>query len=426
MVTAVVITFCIGYLVIVLENLFSLDKTVPALLMGAFCWMFIALGHEPVLNDLGQASELEPVLLHHLGGVAEILIFLIGAMTIVELIDLHQGFALIANYITTQHKRKMIWIVGIAAFLLSAVLDNLTTTIVLISLLRRLVPDAKERLVMVGVVVLGANAGGAWSPIGDITTTMLWVDHKVSSVGLISRLILPSILNLTIPLAILSFMPSTKGMINSASATDNPSTNDEIPAGRNVMLILGLSSLLFVPIFKSITHLPPYVGMMISLAVTWGVSEYLHPSEDFDRRKLYSAKNALTRIEMSSILFFLGILLGVSALEALGLLSNLAQQMDTALPNHFAVGSILGVASAVIDNVPLVAASIGMYKLPMDDYFWHLIAYTAGTGGSMLIVGSAAGVAAMGIEKISFGWYLKHISWIALLGYLGGLLCFLF
>ncbi len=443
MITAVVLTFIIGYLVIVFEHPLHLDKTVPALLMGAFCWAFVSLGHLDIIDHHHHLISYNPdnneawegVLLHHIGKVAEILIFLIGAMTIVELIDLHQGFAVITNRIKTTSKFKMLAMICVLAFFLSATLDNLAATIVLVSLLRRLVPDKEERIWFVSMAVIAANAGGAWSPIGDVTTTMLWIGKKVSTVGLISHLVIPSIVCIAIPLLIASQLKPFKGNITLAKQDLKEGLETEKVLGSKRMLAFGIGGLVFVPIFKTVTHLPPYIGMMLALGVVWLVSEYIHPHEDFDKNKKYSAHNALSRIEMSSILFFLGILVAVAALESIavtnvdgkevGLLRSLADQLQAAVPNQNLVIILLGVLSAIIDNVPLVAASMGMYTFEMDDTLWHFIAYSAGTGGSMLIIGSAAGVAAMGMEKIDFIWYLKNITWLAAIGFIGGALTFI-
>jgi Na+/H+ antiporter NhaD/arsenite permease-like protein len=442
-ITAVVLTFIIGYLVIVFEHPLHLDKTVPALLMGALCWAFVSLGHLNIIDSHHHLVEYnavdneawEGVLLHHIGKVAEILIFLIGAMTIVELIDLHKGFAVITNRIKTTSKFKMLVLVSILAFFLSATLDNLAATIVLVSLLRRLVPDKTERIWFVSLAVIAANAGGAWSPIGDVTTTMLWIGKKVSTMGLITHLVLPSIVCIAIPLLVASRLKAFKGNITLAEQDLESGLAQEKILGSKRMLAFGLGGLVFVPIFKTITHLPPYIGMMLALGVVWLVSEYIHPHEDFDRKQKYSAHNALSRIEMSSILFFLGILVAVAALESIavtnvngesvGLLRSLADQLQAAVPNQNLVIILLGVLSAIIDNVPLVAASMGMYTYELDDTLWHFIAYSAGTGGSMLIIGSAAGVAAMGMERIDFIWYLKNITWLAALGFIGGALTFI-
>ena len=317
----------------------------------------------------------------------------------------------------------MLLLVCILGFFLSATLDNLASTIVLVSLLRRLVPNKMERLWFVSLGVIAANAGGAWSPIGDVTTTMLWIQDKVSTLGLIQNLVIPSIVCIVVPAIIASFLPAFKGHL---TPPENRNVEKEIQEEKlmssRVMLIAGVGALIFVPVFKAITHLPPYVGMMLGLGVVWLISEYIHPEEDFDeeRKHLYSAHTALSRIEMSSILFFLGILMAVAALESLGVLLDIAKYLDANIPNRNVVVILIGVFSAIIDNVPLVAGTMGMYQYPTDDYLWHFIAYSAGTGGSMLIIGSAAGVAAMGMEKIDFIWYLKNIGWLAAIGFLAG------
>jgi NhaD family Na+/H+ antiporter len=427
MLTSVIVCFVVGYLLIVLEHPLNLDKTVPAIIMGALCWAFISLGGLPIYDHHHQISEMEPVLLHHIGKTAEILIFLLGAMTIVELVDLHRGFEVITNRITTNSKRKMLWLLVVLAFFLSATLDNLASTIVLVSLLRRLVPERNERLWFVSMAVIAANAGGAWSPIGDVTTTMLWIQAKVSTIGLIQNLVLPSIACVLVPTFVAQYLKPFKGNISSPKSDHKEGREAEKLLSSRVMLFVGVGALVFVPIFKTITHLPPYVGMMLGLGVVWLVSEYIHPEEDFteERKQLYSAHTALSRIELSSILFFLGILVAVASLESLGLLINLAEWLDNVLPSIEVVIMMLGVFSALIDNVPLVAATIGMYTEPMDNFLWHFIAYAAGTGGSMLIIGSAAGVAAMGMERIDFIWYLKNITWLAALGFAAGAAVFM-
>jgi Na+/H+ antiporter NhaD/arsenite permease-like protein len=431
MIALVVAIFIIGYAMIVLEHPLKLDKTVPTLLMASLIWGTISLTHMPVVGEGGQVAEVEPTLVHLIGKTAEILFFLIGAMTIVELVDMHKGFSVITDKISTRNKLKMVWIISWMAFFLSAILDNLTTTLVFIQLLRRLVPDREERLWFAGMVVIAANAGGAWTPIGDVTTTMLWIGDKVTTGKLITDLFLPSAVCLIVPLLLLSFLPRFKGDIQAAPESENQESKKKLLSS-NTMLLAGLAGLIFVPIFKNFTHLPPYMGMMLSLGVVWLISEYIHPEEDFteEKKQRYSARNALSRIEHSSILFFLGILLAIGALEHVavtnsaghtaGLLHHLAEMLGQAIPSEKIVAVILGFLSAVVDNIPLVAATMAMYTFPADADIWHFIAYTAGTGGSMLIIGSAAGVAAMGLERIDFIWYLKRISLLALLGYLGG------
>ncbi|MCH2043659.1 MAG: sodium:proton antiporter NhaD [Saprospiraceae bacterium] len=433
---AVIMSFIIGYVAIVFEHPLKLDKTVPALIMAALCWAFVSLGHLDLPeghiahHGAGHAHDyykdvLNPTLLHHIGKTAEILIFLIGAMTIVELVDLHKGFSAITDRIKTTKKSTMLWMITPLAFFLSATLDNLACTIVLVSLLRRLVPVKEERIYFIGLAVVAANAGGAWSPIGDVTTTMLWIGSKISTTGLIINLLIPSIVCAIIPTFLMSRMPYMKGEITIPEDQKEDKHANKKVAGSTIMLIAGLSGLVFVPIFKVVTHLPPYIGMMFSLGVVWLISEYLHPDEEFEDKHHYSAHNALSRIEMSSILFFLGILMAVASLESMGVLKDLALAMDAAIPNRDIVIGVLGLGSALIDNVPLVAAAMGMYTEPMDDKLWHFLAYSAGTGGSMLIIGSAAGVAAMGMEKIDFMWYLRKIAWLALVGFLAGAAVFL-
>jgi len=440
MTAAIIATFIIGYIVIVFEHPLHLDKTVPALLMAAICWALLALGfnnglltvidgHDHTFSLLnGHDHHMEEgfknTLLHHLGKTAEILIFLIGAMTIVEIIDLHRGFEILKGWVKTRSKKKLLWILGILAFILSAIIDNLTATIVLVTLLRKIIPDRTERLWYAGMVVVAANAGGAWSPIGDVTTTMLWIGDKVTTLGLVTKLVLPSIVCFIVPTFVASFLKPFQGEISVSTETDEKA--GKLLSSRT-MLFLGLGMIVFVPIFKTITHLPPYMGMMLGLGIVWLVSEYIHPEEDFseERKHLYSPHQALSRIEMSSILFFLGILMAVGALESLvingvGTLRYVAEILQNAVPNQDMVIILLGFASAIIDNVPLVAASMGMYDQPTDSNLWHFIAYAAGTGGSMLIIGSAAGVAAMGMEKIDFIWYLKKIGWLAFIGFIAG------
>lgn len=402
-----IVVFIIGYLAIAFEHPIKINKTATALLTGVFCWTAYALGaHEPVTPELS----------HHLGAIAEILFFLLGAMTIVELIDAYHGFRLITDRIQTKNPKALLWIVCFVAFFLSAILDNLTTAIVMVSLVRKLIPDRNMKLFFVGMIVIAANAGGAWSPIGDVTTTMLWIGGQISPVSIIKSLLLPSLVCLLVPLVVLSF--TMKGSLGNRVAAHESKIR-----GGNTMLILGIGALIFVPVFKTLTGLPPYVGVMLGLGLVWIVSEFINPHADEAERKPYTAAGALSRIDTSSILFFLGILLAVGALESMHVLSNFAAWLDQTVQSQSLIITLTGLLSAVVDNVPLVAASMGMYDLndfPMDHFIWEYLAYCAGTGGSILIIGSAAGVAAMGMEKIDFIWYLKKISWIALLGYLAG------
>ncbi len=445
-----ILLFILGYIAIATEHPLKLDKTVPALLTAAILWALLAIGfHEGwfsvidpeghIFNFLKGGEEAQDgfhtTLMHHLAKTAEILVFLTGAMTIVEIIDLHRGFEVLKGYVKTNNKRKLLWIIGVIAFFLSAVIDNLTATIVLVTLLRKLITDRNTRLWYVGLIVIAANAGGAWSPIGDVTTTMLWIAKDVTAAGLIEHVFIPSVLNFGLPFLIASFLPVFNGKVKSEKEEENIEEVEKLLSSKT-MLYLGLGMILFVPVFKTITHLPPYLGMMLSLGIVWLVSEYIHPEENFteERKHLYSAHKALSRIEISSILFFLGILMAVAALESLvygsidgqqlGSLRYMAEVLQHTLPNTEIVVVLLGILSAIVDNVPLVAASMGMFDYPVDHIIWHMIAYSAGTGGSILIIGSAAGVAAMGMEKIDFFWYMKKISWLALLGFLFGFIAF--
>jgi Na+/H+ antiporter NhaD/arsenite permease-like protein len=450
MIALIILLFVIGYFTITLEHPLKLDKTVPALLMASIMWALLAIGFNSgwysiidsnsIVYNIGtktleQNQEgLHSILMHHFSATSEILIFLIGAMTIVELIDLHKGFDVIKSAIKTKSKIKLLWILGIVAFFLSSVIDNLTATIVLITLLRKLFHNREERIWYVSLIVIAANAGGAWSPIGDVTTTMLWIGNKVTASGLMEYMVTPSIVCFVVPFLIASKMKIFKGDIAESDADD---LEEQRLLSSKKMLYFGLAAIVFVPIFKTVTHLPPYIGMIFSLGMVWLLSEYIHPEEDFDKskNKNYSVHKALSRIEISSILFFLGILMAVGALEALvygsfngeqvGTLRFAAQSLDKAIPSQDIVIILLGILSSIIDNVPLVAASMGMYNFPIDSDIWHFIAYCAGTGGSMLIIGSAAGVAAMGMEKIDFIWYLKKISWLAFIGFIAGAITFI-
>mgnify|MGYP001169660164 FL=1 len=454
----IVAVFALGYLAITLEHSLKIDKLIPALVMMAISWALISMGidhisswFDPDVHGLIQGfadfsvdqktHALESSLLHHLGKTAEILVFLLGAMTIVEIIDYFNGFATIKLFIRTRSKRKILWIFSILAFFLSAIIDNLTATIVLISILQKIIIDRDSRLMYIGLIVVAANAGGAWSPIGDVTTTMLWIAHKVSVLHLIEYLLLPSIICMVIPVFIASFMPEFRGKFPPIEVSDTKENRHG-----SKMLYLGLGAIIFVPIFKTFTHLPPYVGMMLSLGVVAAFAEIYSSSkfsltgidggQDIAKATLSPLHHSLSKIELPSILFFLGILMAVAAMESLGLLFGFANSLQDVMPM---VGTelpsaqvsdlvviLLGIGSAVIDNVPLVAASLGMFSQPLDSPLWHFIAYAAGTGGSMLVIGSAAGVVAMGMEKINFFWYLKRISWLALIGFLSGAWAFFY
>lgn len=406
-----ILVFVWGYLGIVFEHSLKTNKTFFALFGAALIWSGYA-----ILS--GNTETVVEELSHHLGKHSEIIFFLIGAMTIVELVDAHEGFRIIQKLIKVKNKRKLLWIISGITFFLSAILDNLTTTIVMITILRKIIPNQMERIIFVGMVVICANAGGAWSPIGDVTTTMLWIGGQVSAVNIIKTLFLPSLVSALVPLLVLS--RSLKGDIEESKEIDVVTKNG------NTMFFSGILGLIFVPIFKAITHLPPYMGIVLSLSIVWFISERLDSTKDDADQKKDSVRYSLSRVDWRSVLFFLGILLMVSGLESLGILGDLSLLVDN-INQDFRFG-IIGVFSAIIDNVPLVAASQGMYPLdqyPTDHKIWEGIAYAAGTGGSMLIIGSAAGVVAMGMEKIDFMWYFKNISWLALLGFIVGLFAYL-
>ena len=415
----IVLVFIIGYAGIAFEHPLKINKTASALLTGVLCWTVYIMGS----SNVDLVSE---QLYEHLGQISSILFFLLGAMTIVELIDAHDGFDVITSRIRTTDKRKLLWIISILTFFLSAVLDNLTTTIVMVSLLRKLIDDKPTRMFFVSMVVLAANAGGAWTPIGDVTTTMLWIGGQLTTGNIITNLFIPSIVCLIVPLLVLSF--SRAGKVETPQVVESHQTDKTTPFERKFILALGIGALLFVPFFKTITHLPPFMGMLFGLAILWIVTELMHKSKNDADKDAYSVVQALRKADVSSVLFFLGILVAISALESTDQLRDLALLMDEKIGNINVIVISIGVLSAIVDNVPLVAAGMGMYDMttyPTDHYFWSFLAYCAGTGGSMLIIGSAAGVAAMGMEKIDFIWYLKNITFLAFLGYMGGAGAFL-
>jgi Na+/H+ antiporter NhaD/arsenite permease-like protein len=434
MTSIILVVFLMGYILIATEHNIKIDKAATALFIGVACWALMVTGYvDPLphwLSDItttGKNHFFSERLAHHIEEISGILLFLMGAMTIVEIIDAHDGFKLITDRITTRKKSRLLWVIALLTFFLSAALDNLTTAIVMISLLRKLIPDQPTRWLFAGIVVIAANAGGAWSPIGDVTTTMLWIGGQITSGSVITQLIIPSLICLLVPLTILSIQ--LKGDIEGSTSTTNaPVARKE----QNVALILGLGGLLAVPIFKQLTHLPPFMGIMLSLGVLWMATDLMHGRKLDEEKSRFTALHALRKIDMPSILFFLGILLAVGALQEIGLLSNAAIWLKEQLNNPYTINMTIGILSAIIDNVPLVAASIGMYPITemgadawtnyfvQDGVFWEFLAYCAGTGGSILIIGSAAGVAVMGLEKIDFGWYLKKISLWALIGYLSG------
>jgi len=446
---AIVTIFIIGYLAIALEHPIKINKTASALLTGVICWTLFMVSDPPAtllesshfhhfLDELKRSAVnfglLSSTDIHreyvtdqlgeHLNEIAQILFFLMGAMTIVELVDAHHGFKFITDRIKTQNPKKLLWIVCGVSFILSAILDNLTTTIVMVSLIRKLIPNKEMRLFFAGMIVVSANAGGAWSPIGDVTTTMLWIGGQITAVNIVKTLILPSIVCAVIPLIYLNFkLKGELGIKDKKTEEKAPETGSG-----TLMLIVGVLSLISVPIFKTVTHLPPYLGMMLGLGVLWVVSELINPDMDEAARKNYTASHALSRIDMSSVLFFLGILLAVGSLEAMGTLHMFAEWLTDSVGDIRIIITLIGILSSIVDNVPLVAASMGMYDMniyPTDHMIWEYLAYCAGTGGSMLIIGSAAGVAAMGMEKIDFIWYLKRITLLALMGYFAGAITYL-
>lgn len=449
MTLAILLIFIFGYAAITLEHQLKVDKLVPALLMMVLSWAIIYLGipnlsvwmdpalgitHDPkcgqvmlpsLLGTIEQKRALiDSSLLHHFGRTSEILIFLVGAMTIVEIIDHFNGFQVFKSLIKTKSKRTLLWLICFLAFFLSSLIDNLTATIVLISIVRKIVIDPELRKWYAGFIIIAANSGGAWSPIGDVTTTMLWVNHKVGAGSLISHLFLPSFVSLAIPLLIASKMKAFNGKVEQIELDEKPTRNSTF------MLILGLLLIILVPVIKMTIHLPPYMGMMFSLGIISVAAEIIS-KRHFSLTNIQEANShasptfkALSKIELPSILFFLGILMTIAAMESLGMIYSFGVQVQENMDANLFV-TLLGVASAIVDNVPIVAASMGMFQFGMDHEIWHFIAYAAGTGGSMLIIGSAAGVVAMGMEKISFFWYFKRISLLAALGYLGGIAVFL-
>ncbi|CAI0445734.1 unnamed protein product [Linum tenue] len=413
---AMALLFGIGYAGIIFEESLAFNKSGVGLLMAVSLWTVRSIGAPSV--DIA-VSELQ----HASGEVSEIVFFLLGAMTIVEIVDAHQGFKLVTDNITTRKPRSLLWVIGLVTFFLSSILDNLTSTIVMVSLLRKLVPPSEYRKLLGAVVVIAANAGGAWTPIGDVTTTMLWIHGQISTLPTIKDLFIPSAVSLAVPLALMSLTSEVNG--KGQDAADVLASEQMAPRGQLVFSI-GVGALIFVPVFKALTGLPPYMGMLLGLGVLWIVTDAIHYGES-DRQKL-KVPQALSRIDTQGALFFLGILLSVSSLEAAGLLRELANYLDAHIPNFELVASAVGVVSAIIDNVPLVAATMGMYDLtsfPQDSEFWQLIAYCAGTGGSMLVIGSAAGVAFMGMEKVDFFWYMKKVSGFAFAGYAAGIAAYL-
>jgi Na+/H+ antiporter NhaD/arsenite permease-like protein len=420
MAAIIIVIFAAGYLFIAFETQVRLNKAAIALLTGVLCWTVYILFSDDKEMVTSQLS-------HHLGEISQILFFLLGAMAIVELIDAHDGFEIITSRIKTTDKQKLVWIVAILAFFLSAVLDNLTTAIVLVTMIRRIASDTKDRWMLSGVVIIAANAGGVWSPIGDVTTTMLWIGGQVTAFGVITKLFLPGLVCIIVPLFLLRFV--FKGeVVRPSQLIDADRVTGRVSLQRNIIFASGVIILLMVPVFKTVTHLPPFMGILIGLGIMWIITEIIHSGKDEEDRQNFTVAYALQKIDTPGILFFLGILLAVGALESTGQLSLLAGWMDNKLQNHDLIAMTLGLSSSVVDNVPLIAATQGMYQLdqyPTDHYFWEFLCYATGTGGSILIIGSAAGVAAMGLAKIDFVWYLKKIGWLALIGYLCGAIIYI-
>lgn len=416
----IIVIFIAGYIGIAAEHVTRINKAGIALVTGVLCWTVYILGEKNKALVSEQLSS-------RLGELSGILFFLMGAMTIVELIDVHNGFEIITKRITQLNKRRLLWTVSFITFLLSPALDNLTTTIVMVSLARKLIKDPKERLIFTGMIIIASNAGGAWSPIGDVTTTMLWIGGQVTAVNIIIRLILPSLVCMLLPLIILSFRVT--GEVERPAVRKSDNRNFVTDRVQHIVFFSGIIILLLVPVFKTVTHLPPFMGILLGLGILWIITEIIHGNKGSDDKHFLSVAYALRKIDSPSILFFLGILTSISALEVTGILSSAAAWMGNHITSTNGLVLSFGLLSSVIDNVPLVAASQAMYDMqqyPQDHYFWSFLAYATGVGGSVLIIGSAAGVAAMGMEKISFFWYLKKFSWLALLGYFAGALFYMF
>ncbi len=415
----IVIVFILGYIAIAAEHSIKINKAATALVTGVLCWTVYIL-MSPNRDFVNEE------LTRYLGEFSGILFFLLGAMTIVELIDSHDGFDIITVRIFQTDKRKLLWIIAFITFFLSAILDNLTTTIVIISLLRKLIKDGEDRLFFAGIVVIAANAGGAWSPVGDVTTTMLWIGGQITATNIIIKLILPSLFGLIVPLVYLSFR--LKGEIERSTIENHTSNHSLSQTQQYIVFFSGVLILILVPVFKTLTHLPPYMGILIGLGILWIITEIMHGEKDEEDKHNLSVVYALRKIDTPSILFFLGILVSIAALQSIGILTSLAQWLTSTLHQDNIIVISIGLLSSIVDNVPLVAAAQGMYDLnqyPTDHYFWEFLAYCTGTGGSVLIIGSAAGIAAMGMEKISFSWYLKKISFLALLGYFAGAIIYI-
>ncbi|HCN90921.1 MAG TPA: sodium:proton antiporter [Oxalobacteraceae bacterium] len=421
MLSTLVVVFVIAYAAIVLEHPLKVNKSASALIGAGLLWTIYAMStddHRLVNAQLGES----------LMSTAQIVFFLMGAMTIVEVVDAHNGFDVITSRIKTSRLTSLLWLIGVVTFFLSSVLDNLTTTIVMISLTRKLLDKHDDRLFFAGVIVIAANAGGAWSPIGDVTTTMLWIGGQITSLAIIKGLFLASIMNMVVPLAITSWFLRGRQVVSPAKAGEQGQRDITTPFEQNLMFFVGLGILVLVPVFKTVTHLPPFMGILFGLGLLWLVGELIHSKKDDEAKEHLTLARALKQIDMSAIVFFIGILLAVAILEHTHILTNLAAWLNRTVGREDVIVTIIGLVSAVVDNVPLVAASMGMYNMaqyPPDSFLWEFMAYCAGTGGSILIIGSAAGVAAMSLEKIHFFWYVKRISGLAMVGYFGGIAAYI-
>ena len=436
---AIILAFVIGYLFIAIESVTKINKAAIALLMFVVCWTIFMIDPASLVPALASvdhsqmANAVSKIIEEHLGETGTTIFFLMGAMTIVELVDQNGGFNFVKDTLKTKSKRSLLWRIAIMTFILSAILDNLTTSIVMIMILRKLVKERKDRVIYASLVIIAANSGGAFSPIGDVTTIMLWNKGVITAAGVISEVLIPSIVSMVIPAYVLSLSLKGELVVPEAKKAANADEDYLTASQRKLIFFLGVGGLIFVPIFKTITHLPPFVGILLVLGILWTVTEsmYRHLEHDDSDGMQKRVSRMLTRIDMSTILFFLGILMAVGSLQTIGALAQLGEGLNVWFEgNHYLITGIIGVLSSIVDNVPLVAGCMGMYPvqavgdMAVDGIFWQLLAYCAGVGGSMLIIGSAAGVVVMGLEKITFGWYMKHISWVAFLGYIAGIVSY--
>ena len=428
----IIVAFVAGYLCIALESLTKINKAAIALLMCVVCWTLLMVSpgaYYPDVASDGVLHHISEVIEHHLGDAAGTLFFLMGAMTIVEIVDSNGGFNFVRDIMKTRSKRKLLWRVAIATFFLSAILDNLTTSIVMIMVLRKLVQSREERLIYAALIIISANSGGAFSPIGDVTTIMLWIKGVITTQGILTEIFIPSLVSMLVPAFILQY--SLSGKFDKEQNLVTAEVSQFTKVQRNIIFWLGVGGLVFVPIFKSITHLPPFMGILLVLGVLWTVTEIFHHNTSEDDTMAKRVSDLLSRIDLSTIMFFLGILMAVAVLQEIGVLTALGTGLNEVfVGNYYVINGVIGVLSSIVDNVPLVAGCMGMYPvaetgaMAIDGIFWQLLAYCAGVGGSMLIIGSAAGVVVMGLEKITFGWYLKRITWIAFVGYLAGIVTY--